>query len=340
MRIVDLSVPTGPGPGEPLPPTIDYEDHERSAPLLAQIFGCEPSDLPDGQGWASETVTLITHAGTHVDAPYHYFPTSGGERARTIDELPLDWFLRPGVRLDVRETPWGERIEVEQLEAALAAAGHTLAPYDIVLLWTGAERAWDTAEYFNAGSGLTRASTTWLLEQGVKVIGTDAWGLDRPFLALRAEFEKTGDASILWEAHRAGIDREYCQIEKLHNLGALPAATGFTVSCLPVKVAGASAGWCRARRSSMRPDPRASPRCSRATASTCSPASRCWCARRRSPRRCCSRCSARSSSARRGRRCARRCRARARATGRRRATSTSTRSRPASRPRRRPPTAC
>ena len=222
MRIVDLSVPTGPGPGEPLPPTIDYEDHERSAPLLAQIFGCEPSDLPDGQGWASETVTLITHAGTHVDAPWHYFPTSGGERARTIDELPLDWFLRPGVRLDVRETPWGERIEVPALEAALAAAGHTLAPFDIVLLWTGAERAWDTAEYFNAGSGLTRASTTWLLEQGVKVIGTDAWGLDRPLMALRAEFEQTGDASILWEAHRAGIDREYCQIEKLHNLGALP----------------------------------------------------------------------------------------------------------------------
>jgi kynurenine formamidase len=150
------------------------------------------------------------------------------------------------VRLDLRDRPWGERIDAEHLEAALAAADHTLAPYDIVLLWTGADEKWDTAEYFNAGSGLTRASTTWLLEQGVKVIGTDAWGLDRPLMALRAEFEQTGDASILWEAHRAGIDREYCQIEKLHNLGALPGPTGFTVSCLPVKVAGASAGWCRA----------------------------------------------------------------------------------------------
>ena len=134
------------------------------------------------------------------------------------------------MRLDVRDVPWGERIEVAQLEAALDAAGHELRPYDIVLLWTGAEEKWDTPEYFNAGSGLTRASTTWLLERGVKVIGTDAWG----------------DASILWEAHRAGIDHEYCQIEKLHNLGALPGPTGFTVSCLPVKVARASAGWCRA----------------------------------------------------------------------------------------------
>ena len=131
-----------------------------------------------------------------------------------------------------------------------------------MLLWTGAEAAWDTPEYFNSGSGLTRESTTWLLERGVKVIGTDAWGLDRPFMALRAEYEQTGDASILWEAHRAGIDREYCQIEKLHNLGALPGATGFTVSCLPVKVAGASAGWCRAAAIvDERLTPSASPRC-------------------------------------------------------------------------------
>ena len=246
MRIVDLSVPTGPGPSEPIQPQIDYEDHARTAPLLSQIFGCALEELPEGQGWASETVTLITHAGTHVDAPWHYFPTSEGRPARRIDELPLDWFVRPGVRLDLRETPWGERIEVDDLERALAAAGHELSPLDIVLLWTGAEEAWGSAEYISAGSGLGRESTLWLLDRGVKVIGTDAWGLDRPFMALRAEYERTGDASILWEAHRAGIEREYCQIEKLHNLGALPGPSGFTVSCLPVKVAGASAGWCRA----------------------------------------------------------------------------------------------
>jgi cyclase len=80
----------------------------------------------------------------------------------------------------------------------------------------------------------------------VKVIGTDAWGLDRPFADMREAFQRDRDATKLWEAHRVGTEREYCQIEKLHNLGALPGATGFTVSCLPVKVAGASAGWCRA----------------------------------------------------------------------------------------------
>jgi cyclase len=44
----------------------------------------------------------------------------------------------------------------------------------------------------------------------------------------------------------AGITREYCQIEKLANLDQIPSPTGFSVSCLPVKIARASAGWCRA----------------------------------------------------------------------------------------------
>jgi kynurenine formamidase len=242
--IVDLSVPVEASPSEPVQPQVAFEDHDATAALVAGIFGCEPADLPDGKGWASETVTLITHAGTHVDAPYHYFPTCGGAPARTIDALPLDWFVRPGVRLDLRAVPRGGEITPAQLEAALG--GHTLAPLDIVLLWTGAEDAWGTAEYFGAGSGLGRDGTLWLLDRGVKVIGTDAWGLDRPLLDLRADYARDRDASILWAAHRVGIEREYCQIEKLHNLGALPGVTGFTVSCLPVKITGASAGWCRA----------------------------------------------------------------------------------------------
>ena len=242
--IVDLSVPLEDSPSEPVRPRVQYEDHDASAPLVAGIFGCDPGELPDGKGWASETVTAITHAGTHVDAPYHYFPTCGGEPARTIDRLPIDWFLRPGVRLDLRELQRGAEITADDLERALGGEG--LAPYDIVLLWTGAESAWGSPEYPNAGSGLGRDGTLWLLDRGVKVIGTDAWGLDRPLGDLRAQYERDGDPAPLWAAHRVGIEREYCQIEKLHNLGALPGARGFTVSCLPVKITGASAGWCRA----------------------------------------------------------------------------------------------
>ena len=70
--------------------------------------------------------------------------------------------------------------------------------------------------------------------------------LDRPFASMVADYQRTGDGRFIWPAHFAGITREYCQIEKLANLDKIPRPHGFYVSCLPVKIEGASAGWCRA----------------------------------------------------------------------------------------------
>jgi kynurenine formamidase len=123
---------------------------------------------------------------------------------------------------------------------------YTIKPFDIILVQTGADKYWGKTEYFDRGCGLVRESTLWLLDQGVKVIGTDAWGLDRPFRAIKEEFQRSGHKEVLWQAHFAGIEKEYCQIEKLANLDALPAPTGFKVACFPVKLKAASAGWCRA----------------------------------------------------------------------------------------------
>jgi len=90
-----------------------------------------------------------------------------------------------------------------------------------------------------------RAATLYLLERGVRVTGIDGWGWDAPFIYTMKKYAETGDASLIWEGHRAGRDIGYCHIEKLHNLEALPAK-GFMVSCFPVKVRGGSAGWTRA----------------------------------------------------------------------------------------------
>jgi kynurenine formamidase len=89
-----------------------------------------------------------------------------------------------------------------------------------------------------------REATIYLLEQGVRVTGTDGWSWDAPFVYTQRRFEETGDASLIWEGHRAGMQIGYCHLEKLHNLESLPS-TGFFVSCFPVKVQAASAGWTR-----------------------------------------------------------------------------------------------
>ena len=75
------------------------------------------------------------------------------------------------------------------------------------------------------------------LERGIKVTGTDAWSWDAPFDQTAERYAETGDASLIWEGHKAGRHIGYCHLEKLHNLEALPA-TGFTVSCFPHKIRG------------------------------------------------------------------------------------------------------
>ncbi len=85
----------------------------------------------------------------------------------------------------------------------------------------------------------------YLLEKGVRVTGTDAWSWDAPFIHTAKKYQETQNPSLIWEGHKAGKDIGYCHLEKLHNLEILPSS-GFMVSCFPVKIKRASAGWTRA----------------------------------------------------------------------------------------------
>jgi kynurenine formamidase len=249
MKLIDLARPLenttyADPPG--LHPTITYLDHRQTADQILGFFpGVSKDDLPGGEGWAVEQVQLSTHNGTHLDAPYHYHSTmDGGNRAITIDEVPLDWCIGRGVKLDFRALPDGHVVTAEEVAAEFDRIGHELAPGDIVLVNTAAGAAYGTPEYVATGCGIGHEATCWMTERGMRVCGTDAWSWDAPFIHTAKRVADTGDASLIWEGHRAGMVRGYCHMEKLANLDALPAK-GFEVQCFPVKIKGASAGWCR-----------------------------------------------------------------------------------------------
>jgi kynurenine formamidase len=249
-RFIDLSVPLENGvKSDPdgFVPEITYMNHQQTAGQITGFFpGLKKDDLPDGEGWAVEFVRLITHNGTHLDAPYHFHSTmDGGKRAITIDEVPLDWCFRPGVKLDFRALPDGYVVTAADVERELQRIGHRLQPYDIVVVNTRAGSAYGNDDYVDAGCGMGYEATIHLLEQGVRVTGTDAWSWDAPFSHTRKKYEATGDARLIWEGHKAGRDIGYCHLEKLHNLEALPP-NGYTIACFPTKIRGASAGWTRA----------------------------------------------------------------------------------------------
>jgi kynurenine formamidase len=229
-------------------PKITYQGHHDTMPEMGHFFpGVDAAQVPGGAGFAAvETITLTTHNGTHLDAPWHFHPTmDGGEPAITIDEVPLDWCFRPGVKLDFRGMPDGHVVTAEEVEAELARIGHELQPLDIVLVNTAAGMAVGNPNYVNIGCGMGYAATMYLTSRGVRVTGTDAWSWDAPFSHTAAKVAETGDTSLIWEGHKAGRDIGYCHLEKLHNLEVLPG-NGFTVSCFPHKIKGASAGWTRA----------------------------------------------------------------------------------------------
>src|SRR3954447_11143289 len=154
-RIIDLSAPivaSPPETPEPLRTEISFTDHAGGAQAIEAMLGVPPHLLREGEGWAVEEFTRFgTHNSTHVDAPWHYNSRVAGERAQTIDELPLDWFFAPGVVLDFTGKEDGDAVTAQEAEAELARIGHELKPLDIVLVRTGRDRFYHEPDYIVRG---------------------------------------------------------------------------------------------------------------------------------------------------------------------------------------------
>jgi kynurenine formamidase len=252
LKIIDLSVSIENGlPVDPphQMPEIEYITHEteESWQTMRKYFPhIAKDDLPEGMGWATEILRIRTHVGTHMDAPWHYHPTMNkGEAAWTIDQVPLEWCMGDGVMVDFSDKPDGYVCTSQDFLRYFANINYRLKAGDILLLQTGAQKEWGKAGYMSKGCGVGREGTLWLCGKGVHTVGTDAWSWDPPLSIVSKRFEESRDKSIIWEGHKAGLEKAYLQIEKLTNLDKLPPF-GFKVIALPVKIAKASAGWVRA----------------------------------------------------------------------------------------------
>ncbi len=243
MRLVDLSAPIRQDPTEwpdVLRTDISYESHGEGAKTIETIFGIGPELLRDREGWTTETFLRFgTHNSTHVDAPWHYNSTIGGKPAQPVDQLPLEWFYAPGVVIDATDRADGEVLMTEDVQERLP---RELEDLDIVLVRTGRDEFYGQLDYLGKGPGVSADATRWLYEQGVRVMGIDAWGWDAPLFMQAEEAKRTETPGVFWAAHQ--VDLDYCQIERLCNLAGLPDE-GFQVACFPLRIEGGSAAPAR-----------------------------------------------------------------------------------------------
>ncbi len=266
MKIIDLTQPLRPVAHD-RDPRISYIDHRRGAQLLGLavllyprtilaklasllnfLLGRErivPASFPDSLGLAIERFSGDTHTGTHLDAPYHFGPLVAGKPALTIDKVPLQWCIGDGVLIDVSNRPGPAPIDLPEVAAELARLDYRIKPFDIVLFKTGAARFYGQCEYRTAHPGVAPAAVAWLIQQGVRIMGIDAFSFDKPFDRMAQEYYRTRDPETLWPTHLLGRTMEYCHIENVGDLDVLPSPTGFRVICMPIPIANASAGWVR-----------------------------------------------------------------------------------------------
>jgi kynurenine formamidase len=262
MRLVDLSVPIAPHPGDPNVGEVERWTHERGPELIGRAFAplleetarrhglaevpvLDSRSFPDGVFLSNEFVRLAVHGGTHLDAPFHYGPVCEGRPAKRIGEIPLEWCWGDGVLLSFTGKAPLELIEAEDVERELQRIGYTPKSGDIVLIETGWDERWPEPDYFDAHPAMSLDATRLLVEQGVRVIGIDTNGFDLPSAAMIEQYALTGDPSHLWPCHMYGREREYLQIERMGGLGRIGATHGFQLACFPIRVDGAGAGWVR-----------------------------------------------------------------------------------------------
>jgi kynurenine formamidase len=212
-RIVDLSLPVGPG-------TQVYPDDPE--PEFHQAFRIETDRFNVLR------IELGTHTGTHVDAPYHFV-----EDGARIEDLDPSLFAGPGVIVDV--TGLEPRTEVGW--DAIEPWADRLRPGTILALrtdWTdlhfGTEQAFDHP--FVSGEACER-----IVELGVRTLAIDAFSPDETILDEREP---------AWDAHRILLGAGGVIAENLTNLGAVQVKEPL-VCLFPLRLSdGADGSPCRA----------------------------------------------------------------------------------------------
>lgn len=260
MKIIDLSLPIDDKVFEVHRVEIERVSHKAGVDKfnrvlmgktlkgkLQYILGkriIKKEDLPDEEFLSLEIVHSPVHIGTHLDYSFHYGSHSEGRASKTAEEIPLEWCYQNGIKLEVSHKKPNETVTADDLENALKKINYTLKPLDIVLLCTGADKLYGGPKYFSDYPGIDTSAIDYLLDNGIKIFGVDAMGIDRPYKFMLKEFLETKDPKKLYPTHFYGRKREFIHIERLANLDRLPDF-GFKIICFPVKIKCTGASWAR-----------------------------------------------------------------------------------------------
>lgn len=175
--------------------------------------------VESGDPYSIKKITMLTHTGTHIDAPCHYIPN-----AKSLDEIDLSHFV--GIA-DVIEIQNPERITLDDIK------NHSFEPGIIVLFKTNNSLIWQKNITFDVNYiSLTPQAAQFLVENNVKTVGIDYLSID-PY-----------GEHIKPLTHLTLLNNNIPIVEGL-DLSNVPEGR-YKFTCLPLKIAGIDGSPARA----------------------------------------------------------------------------------------------
>lgn len=189
------------------------------SPTLSPTTPAWPTDPPvvftrcksvkEGAGSNVTSLSMSSHAGSHVDAPSHLY----SDRT-SVEGLPLDVLIGPAFVVE---------ITADLIDAAVLASAWPHDRVERLLFKTGNSLLWSAPAFMATFVGLTADAADLIVERGVKLVGID-------YLSIEAE-HGTGAP-----VHHTLLKNDILIIESL-DLSAV-AAGEYELLCLPLKLSG------------------------------------------------------------------------------------------------------
>jgi len=179
------------------------------------------------------------HGGTHIDAPIHFH-----EGGLSVDAIPLDRLIGPGVVIDVSERCAADRdYLVGRSDFETWERSHGPIPQGaIVLLRTGFGRFWPDRVRYMGTDGRGEAAVAELHFPGLDPEAVDFLADERRIRAVGLDTPSIDHGpSQMFDAHVRLFERDIPALENVANLDRLPP-TGMTILALPMKIRGGSGG--------------------------------------------------------------------------------------------------
>ena len=173
-----------------------------------------------------ERLELMTHSGTHIDAPFHFLP-----QLPSVSELPLSYFYGPCVAIDLRPIEPAHGITAEDLRPHESL----LTPGVFVLLKTGwGDERNNSKKFLTQWPYMTGDGARYLVSRDVKGMGID--GLSTGGY---------GDEHVEGDAHRELLSHQKLLLEDIHIPDALLDGKIRRFQAFPILIANASGAWAR-----------------------------------------------------------------------------------------------